>query len=100
MEFCRCLLYLCCIKKPKHEDSDDEYEGTKPKIIESKDYEKPSLFKEKISSVYKMVSSFSVPVSSWSLPKTKQEERMNLFTMNEEDFDEFEKLDLYVDKHI
>lgn len=90
MEFCKCLLYLCCIKKPKYED-EEEYE---PQTINSKDYEQPSFLKESISSVYKMVSSFSVSPSMSSLPK-KEEGRRRTVTLR--DFDDFENL---VDRHI
>jgi len=89
MEFCRCLLYTCCIKKQKpkyYEDSEEEYE---PQIINSKD-EQPSFFQEKLSSVYKMVSSISLhpSISSWS------EVRKRTVTLRELDFENL------VDRHI
>lgn len=92
MEFCRCLLYTCCIKKPKpkyYEDSEEEYE---PQTINSKDYEQPSFLKEKLSSVYKMVSSISLPpsISSWSvLPK--EEIRKRTLTLRELDSENLPK---------
>ena len=91
MEFCRCLLYTCCIKKQKpkyYEDSEEEYE---PQIINSKD-EQPSFFQEKLSSVYKMVSSISLPpsISSWSvLPK--EEVRKRTVTLRELDSESLPK---------
>ena len=85
MDWNSCIRYICCVRK-KHVYKNEDVEESKPIIVSSPFYEynddkenPVENVKEKISSVYKKMS-------SWSLPDKPV--KLNLFTLNQDDIRE------------
>lgn len=75
-----CVRYICCIKRKRHNIFKEEEETKDPIVVSAPIYEYKEdpneVFKEKISSVYRKLS-------DWSLPKKSI--RVNLFALNQRD---------------
>ena len=85
-----CIRRLCCIKKKKideYESDDDFIPMPTPIIFPDEEPIPIPSSREVISSLYKRIS-------SWSLPKSMH---VNLFTLTESDLDAIDERDHYFD---
>lgn len=95
------LRCLCCFKKVKVDElsrDDDESREFLPvryaEPLVNREGPAESFFRSSVLSIYKRVDSAYQAASEWSLPRNT---RVNLFTLSEEDMNEYEENNFFDD---